>query len=98
MQTMLLIDGGFIGGEGQEETILNPATGAVIANIASASKRQIDAAVAAARKAFDRWSQTTPGERSLLLLKLADAVEAKAEEFAKLESLNCGKPLAKVIG
>jgi aminobutyraldehyde dehydrogenase len=47
--------------------------------------------------AFDSWSQTTPKERSLLLLKLADAIEAHGEELAKLESDNCGKPYSAAL-
>jgi hypothetical protein len=50
--------------------------------------------VSAAHRAFEAWSETTPMERSRLLLKLADAIEARAADFARLESLNCGKPYA----
>ncbi|MCE9649131.1 MAG: gamma-aminobutyraldehyde dehydrogenase [Parvibaculum sp.] len=97
MQTKLFIGGEFVTGEAADEDILNPATGALIAKIPSASKAQIDQAVAAAARAFLSWGRTTPGERSGLLLKLADRIEAEAEEFAKLESLNCGKPYARVL-
>ena len=92
MQTKLFIGGQFVNGEGADEEILNPATGELIGKIPSASKGQIDAAVAAASKAFLSWGRTTPGERSGLLLKLADRIEAEAESFARLESQNCGKP------
>jgi aminobutyraldehyde dehydrogenase len=97
MQTKLFIGGAFVNGEGADEEILNPATGALIAKIPSASKSQIDAAVAAAAKAFQIWGRTTPGERSGLLLKLADRIEAEAEGFARLESQNCGKPYIRVL-
>ncbi|MDR3499430.1 MAG: gamma-aminobutyraldehyde dehydrogenase [Parvibaculum sp.] len=97
MQTRLFIGGEFVAGEGPEEEILNPATGALIAKIPSASKAQIDKAVASAARAFQSWGRTTPAERSGLLLKLADRIEAQAAEFAKLESLNCGKPYARVF-
>lgn len=97
MQTKLFIDGKFVAGTGVEEDILNPATGALIAKIPSASKEQIDQAVAAATRAFASWGRTTPGERSGLLLKLADRIEADAESFARLESLNCGKPYPRVL-
>jgi aminobutyraldehyde dehydrogenase len=93
----LLIGGDFTAGQGPEETILDPATGATIATIPEASAEQIDAAVTAADKAFATWGRTTPAERSALLLKIADAIESKAEDIAKAESLNCGKPLARVI-
>ena len=97
MQTKLFIGGAFVNGDGADEDILNPATGALITKIPSASKGQIDAAVAAASKAFLTWGRTTPGERSGLLLKLADRIEAEAEAFARLESLNCGKPYLRVL-
>jgi ABC-type molybdate transport system permease subunit len=58
---------------------------------------QVDAAVRAADAAFDSWSQTAPKDRSLLLLKLADAIEAHGEELAKLESDNCGKPYSAAL-
>jgi aminobutyraldehyde dehydrogenase len=54
--------------------------------------------VSAAHRAFEAWSETTPMERSRMLLKLADAIEARAEDFARLESLNCGKPYARALG
>jgi len=98
MQTKLFIGGEFVNGEGADEEILNPATGELIGKIPSASKGQIDAAVAAASKAFLSWGRTTPGERSLMLLKLADRIEAEAESFARLESQNCGKPYQAVLG
>lgn len=97
MDMKLYIGGRFVIGAGESEEILNPATGDLIARIPSASKEQIDQAVAAATRAFSTWGRTTPGERSGMLLKLADKVEAAAEEFARLESLNCGKPYARVL-
>ena len=66
--------------------------------VPEASPEQLNAAVDAASAAFDSWSQTTTAERSALLLKLADAVEQNAEQFARLESLNCGKPYARALG
>ena len=79
------------------EEILNPATAELIAKIPSASEEQIDQAVAAATRAFPDWAQMTPGQRSGMLLKLADRIETEAEEFARLESRNCGKPYARVL-
>ena len=55
------------------------------------------AAVAAAEKAFATWSRTTPAQRSGYLLKIADRIEAEAEDFAALEALNCGKPINAVL-
>jgi aminobutyraldehyde dehydrogenase len=96
MQTNLLIGGTFVEGRGVAEEILNPATAALIAAIPSASPQQIDEAVAAAARAFESWGRTTPATRAALLLKVADRIEADAEAFVELESLNCGKPLARM--
>ncbi|HJS37373.1 MAG TPA: gamma-aminobutyraldehyde dehydrogenase [Burkholderiales bacterium] len=95
--TQLLIDGQFAEGEGRAEEVLDPASGAVLATVREASADQVNRAVGAAHRAFATWSQTTPAERSALLLKLAAAIEDRAEEFARLESLNCGKPYARVL-
>ena len=97
MQKKLLINGRLVAGQGSVEEVLNPATGKVIARVAEASEGQIDAAVRAAEKAFEGWSQTPPKDRSTLLLKLADRIEADGAEYARLESLNCGKPLAAAL-
>ena len=96
--TQLLIDGAFVAGEGEAEKVLNPATGAVLVAVPEASLEQIHKAVSSAHRAFDAWRDTTPMERSRLLLRLADAIEARAEAFARLESLNCGKPYARALG
>jgi aminobutyraldehyde dehydrogenase len=95
--TDLFIDGQFVAGEGEAEKVLNPATGGVIAEVREASFEQIHRAVLGANRAFDTWSDTTPQERSRLLLRIADAIEANAEAFARLESLNCGKPFARAL-
>lgn len=93
MQTQLLINGELVAGEGDKQPVYNPATGEVLVEIAEASAAQVDAAVQAADRAFATWGQTSPKARSEALLKLADAIEAKADTFARLESQNCGKPL-----
>ena len=92
IQTKLFINGQFVNGQGSLENIINPATGEVITQVAEASSAQIEEAVRAAAVAFPIWKKTTPRDRSTLLLKLADAIEANAETFANLESMNCGKP------
>ncbi|MFB2825991.1 gamma-aminobutyraldehyde dehydrogenase [Aeromonas veronii] len=97
LSTQLLIDGQFVTGEGQAEPILNPANGEQIAAVPEASFEQVNRAVNGAQRAFAQWSRTTPGKRSNLLLRLADLVERHAEEFAALESLNCGKPYLAVL-
>jgi betaine-aldehyde dehydrogenase len=92
----------FIDGEsvaaasGATDPILNPATAEEIAQAPSSGAEDVDRAVAAARKAFPGWAATTPGERALALLRLADAIEARADELAELESANAGKPLQAV--
>src|SRR6266496_1023505 len=74
----------------------NPATGEVLAQIAEGDRQDIDAAVKAARKAFDSgpWPRMTTSERGRLIWKLADLLEEHTEEFATLETLDNGKPLA----
>ena len=78
--------------EGQTEPVLNPATAEEIAQAPLSSEEDVQRAVAAARRAFPGWADTTPGERSLVLLRLADRVEEHAEELADLEAANAGKP------
>ncbi len=97
MQTRLLINGQLVAGSGEEVEVLNPATGAAIVKIREASPEQVHQAVEAARSAYRSWGSTTPQERSLLLLKLADRIEQDARSFAELESLNCGKPKARAL-
>lgn len=96
MDTQLLIGSKFEAGTEVEEHILNPKTGATIIDLAEASHSQIDAAVDAAERAFVTWSLTTPAERSGYLLRIADAIERHADDFAALEALNCGKPINAV--
>lgn len=97
MNTSILIDGQLVAGEGPAETIINPATGAVIASVNETSPDQLAAAIAAADRAFRSWSQTTPSARSAMLLAVAAAIEAEGEAFARLESLNCGKPYQRML-
>ncbi|CAN7414879.1 gamma-aminobutyraldehyde dehydrogenase [Rhizobium rhizogenes] len=97
MDIQMLIGSRFEAGTETEEHILNPKTGETVLNLPEASLGQIDAAVDAAERAFTSWSQTTPGQRSTYLLKIADAIERDAEGFAALEALNCGKPINAVL-
>src|SRR6184192_290337 len=90
----------FVGGEwvdaaeGGTMEVLNPATGETIAEVPSGTQADVDRAVEAAKKALPEWLETTPGERSEALLKLADAIDEHTDELAELESLNVGKPLS----
>ena len=97
MNTKLLINGKLIKGKGEEQDVLNPSTGKVITQVAEASEEQVVAAVGAAAKAFAGWAATVPKDRATLLLKLADRIEAEGQDFAALESQNCGKPLAAAL-
>jgi len=90
----------FVGGrwedaaEGATMDVLNPATGETIAEVPACTAADVDRAVEAARQALPEWLECTPGERAELLLKLADVIEANAEELAEIESRNVGKPLS----
>ncbi len=92
-----------IGGEmvdpadGGSEEVVNPASGEVIAKAPLSTEADVDKAVSAAKKAFEGWANQTPGERSNLLLALADAIEEKADEIADLESADAGKPRAAFL-
>ncbi|MGA2758110.1 MAG: gamma-aminobutyraldehyde dehydrogenase [Solirubrobacteraceae bacterium] len=92
------IDGAFQPSlDGATEPVLNPANGEEIAQAPLSGAADVDLAVAAARRAFDGWSQTTPAERASALLGLAAAIEDHAEELARDEAINAGKPLAAVL-
>src|SRR2546430_1908599 len=79
---------------GETAPVLNPATGEEIARAPLSGDEDVERAVGAARRAFDGWATTTPGERALALLRIADAIEEHADELAQLEATNAGKPLA----
>jgi acyl-CoA reductase-like NAD-dependent aldehyde dehydrogenase len=95
----------FIGGRytasvsGKTFATENPATGAALAEIAECHSEDVDLAVAAGRRAFESgsWRRMPPRERKKVLLRLADSVERHAEEFALLESLDTGKPVADAL-
>ena len=93
----------FINGEsvdssdGQMMDLVNPTTGEVYAQAANSSAADVDRAFQAAETAFDGWRNSTPAERSLALLKLADSIEEHADELVALESENTGKPVALTL-
>jgi aminobutyraldehyde dehydrogenase len=97
MQTQLLIGGRLLAGEGPMQQVLDAASGAGLASVASASAAQVDAAVGAAEGAGEGWAQTCPKDRAALLLKIADRIEARAQDYAALESRNTGKPLPAML-
>ncbi|MGH2693510.1 MAG: gamma-aminobutyraldehyde dehydrogenase [Actinomycetota bacterium] len=79
--------------DGRAASLINPADGQKFAEAPVSGGADIDAACAAARRAFDSWRDTTPSERSLALFRIADVIEERAEELVKLECENTGKPL-----
>ena len=93
----------FIGGQfvdsasGRTLDVVNPARDEVIARVPASDREDVDRAASAAAAAFASWRNTTPQERSLLLLRIADAIEARADELGRLESRNTGKPVAGAI-
>ncbi len=92
------IDGGWVDSAGGETlAVENPADGQVIARVPASGSEDVDRAATAAAKAFETWQHTTPQERSLALLKLADGIEARADELGRLESRNAGKPVGAAI-
>ena len=94
----------FIDGEyrearsGQTSDIFDPATGQVYAKAPVSGLQDVKDAYDSAERAFEVWSQTTPGERQLALLRIADAMAARAEEIADVESRDTGKPRPSLVG
>jgi betaine-aldehyde dehydrogenase len=87
------IDGEFVDSAGGETApLINPATGQEFAHAPLSRDEDVDRACQAAARAFDKWRDATPSERSLALIRIADAIENRAEELVKLESENTGKP------
>jgi aminomuconate-semialdehyde/2-hydroxymuconate-6-semialdehyde dehydrogenase len=74
--------------------VINPALATEIARVPDSQAEDVDKAVAAAERAFPQWSQTPARERARYLHLLADKIQANAEELARLETLNTGKPLS----
>jgi betaine-aldehyde dehydrogenase len=79
--------------DGRTADLISPVTGEVFGTAPVCGQADVDAAFSAAASAFEGWRDTTPGERQLALLRMADAFEARADELVALESENTGKPL-----
>jgi len=77
---------------GETYDVLDPTTGGVYAQAPMSGPEDVDRAYAAAAKAFEKWGDTTPSERQQALLKIADALEQRAQEFVDVESRDTGKP------
>ncbi|MYM36372.1 aldehyde dehydrogenase family protein [Duganella sp. FT94W] len=99
-ETRALIDGRFVdAASGELFDTVNPANGRRLAGIARCGERDVDAAVSAARRVFERgdWSRATPKHRKKVLLRFADLVEANLETLAVMESLDSGKPIRDAL-
>ncbi len=89
----------FIGGErvpaadGRTTPVVDPVTGEEYATAALSGPQDVDRAMRAAAEAFETWRDATPSERSLAMFRIADAVEARADELIDLEVRNTGKPI-----
>ena len=99
IQDKLFIDGEFVDSDERARIpVLNPHDNSLITEVAEAKKADVDRAVEAARRAFPAWAKLGAADRGLLLLRLADAIEANADELAKLESIDTGHPLRDTRG
>ena len=93
----------FVGGSyvetraGAASELIDPSTGEVNLEAPVSDAQDVDAAVAVAAAAFPGWRDATPSERSLALIRIADAIEARADEFAAVEGADTGKPLALTL-
>jgi len=93
-----LIGGSFVdSASGETMEVINPANDQAIANVPRSAAEDVDRAVNAAEAAFTTWKTTTPQDRSLLLLKIADKLDERADELGRLESQNAGKPVGAAI-
>jgi acyl-CoA reductase-like NAD-dependent aldehyde dehydrogenase len=94
LQTGLFIEGRFTDAlDGATVEVLNPHDGTLLADVAEAGEGDVDRAVAAATRALPAWSSLSASERGRRLLRLADAIEDQADDFARLESLDTGHPI-----
>ena len=88
------IDGEYVEASGDETfQVVNPATGEHIAEEPVSTPEDVDRAVQAAHRAWETFGQTTPADRATMLLKLADAIDERAEDFVEAEVVNTGKPI-----
>jgi len=93
-----LIGGSFVdSASGETMEVINPANDQPIANVPKSADEDVNRAVDAAEAAFATWKTTTPQDRSLLLLKIADKLDERADELGRLESQNAGKPVGAAI-
>lgn len=94
----LFINGAWVDGQGKKTfKATNPSNGELLATCADAGKEDVDKAVDAAWKAFATWKHVSPQERSRMLLKIADLIDANAERLAMVETLDNGKPIRETL-
>ena len=95
----LFINGEFVPSTNPESkcTSKSPVDGSTLSTFANATKEDVDKAVNAAWEAFKTWKNTTPAERSKILLQIADAIDKNKEHFAKVESMDNGKPIRETL-
>ena len=92
------INGEYVAARGDSSfDVIDPSTEEVYASSPVSGAADVDAAFSAAADAFETWGETTPAERQLALFRIADAMEARAEEFADVESKDTGKPRASLV-
>ncbi|WP_036284237.1 gamma-aminobutyraldehyde dehydrogenase [Microbacterium luticocti] len=92
-----IIDGRATASVGETYDLIDPSTGAVHGRAPISTAAEVDAAFAAASRAFPAWRDATPAQRQLALFRLADALAEHADEFADLESRDTGKPRASLV-
>ena len=99
-QFEMLIDGRWDPGEGATLERIAPGHGVAVSRYRTAGKADVERAIAAARRAFDSgpWPKMTAAERSRILLRTADLIEARQDELARLDALEAGKPITQVKG
>jgi succinate-semialdehyde dehydrogenase/glutarate-semialdehyde dehydrogenase len=95
----LYIDGKFVTGDGRrEQGVHDPATGDVIARLPHATRDDLDAALAAAQRAFETWRAVSPMEKSRILRKVGELTRERAQAIGRNITLDQGKPLAEAVG
>jgi gamma-glutamyl-gamma-aminobutyraldehyde dehydrogenase len=100
LETRFFINGRFVDAiDGNRFESVNPATGKIIAEVAAANEKDVDAAVVAARKAYRSgvWSRMAPRERMKILYRFTQLIDEHAEQLAVLDTLNMGKPISDML-
>ena len=84
--------------EGKYEDTFNPGTGERIGSVATASRADVDAAVAAAKEGFEVWRDVVPLERARILKEIANLLRKHGDELAMMDAANCGNPYTEMRG